>query len=57
MAQRELISVPTLTGHGIGNIKAHNLRAVLLTLLHQGPTSRASAWPSSPASLLPPSPT
>jgi predicted NBD/HSP70 family sugar kinase len=40
MAQRELISVPTLTGHGIGNIKAHNLRAVLLTLLHQGPTSR-----------------
>ncbi len=40
MAQRELISVPTLTGHGIGNVKAHNLRAVLLTLLHQGPTSR-----------------
>jgi predicted NBD/HSP70 family sugar kinase len=40
MAQRELISVPTLTGHGIGNIKAHNLRAVLLTLLHQGATSR-----------------
>jgi len=40
MAQRELISVPTLTGHGIGNIKAHNLRAVLLTLLHQGPTPR-----------------
>jgi hypothetical protein len=28
------------TGHGIGNVKAHNLRAVLLTLLHQGPTSR-----------------
>jgi predicted NBD/HSP70 family sugar kinase len=40
MAQRELISVSTLTGHGIGNIKAHNLRAVLLTLLQQGPTSR-----------------
>ena len=40
MAQRKLISAPTLTGHGIGNIKAHNLRAVLLTLLQQGPTSR-----------------
>lgn len=38
--RRELIPMPTLMGHGVGNIKAHNLRAVLLTLLHGGPTSR-----------------
>ncbi|MCX6028710.1 MAG: ROK family protein [Chloroflexi bacterium] len=31
---------PALTGRSIGNIKTHNLRAVLLTLLHGGPTSR-----------------
>jgi len=40
MMQHEISQRPTLTGHGIGNIKAHNLRAVLLTLLRQGPTSR-----------------
>jgi predicted NBD/HSP70 family sugar kinase len=40
MTQHEPISAPTLTGRSIGNIKAHNLRAVLLTLLHQGPASR-----------------
>ncbi len=38
--QRELIQRATLTGRSLGNIKSHNLRAVLLTLLHQGPTSR-----------------
>lgn len=37
---RDLISPPALTGRSIGNIKAHNLRAVLLTLLQNGPTSR-----------------
>ncbi|MGC8781147.1 MAG: ROK family protein [Anaerolineae bacterium] len=30
----------TVTGRGIGNIKSHNLRAVLLALLHQGALSR-----------------
>ncbi|MEJ5199120.1 MAG: ROK family protein, partial [Anaerolineae bacterium] len=30
----------TVTGRSIGNIKSHNLRAVLLALLHQGPLSR-----------------
>ncbi len=38
--QRDILQRPTLTGRSIGNIKSHNLRAVLLTLLHQGPTSR-----------------
>ncbi len=38
--RHEIIQRPTLTGRSIGNIKSHNLRAVLLTLLHQGPTSR-----------------
>ena len=37
---RRTISPPVLTGRSIGNVKAHNLRAVLLTLLHNGPTSR-----------------
>jgi hypothetical protein len=37
---REFIPAPALTGRSIGNIKTHNLRAVLLTLLHGGPTSR-----------------
>ena len=37
---RKIIPSPVLTGRSIGNIKAHNLRAVLLTLLHNGPTSR-----------------
>ncbi len=31
---------PALAGRGIGNIKSHNLRAVLLALLHQGALSR-----------------
>lgn len=30
----------TFTGRSVGTIKSHNLRAVLLTLLRQGPTSR-----------------
>lgn len=34
------IPAPVLTGRSIGNVKAHNLRAVLLTLLHNGPTAR-----------------
>ncbi len=38
--QREFIPAPALMGRSIGNIKTHNLRAVLLTLLHGGPTSR-----------------
>lgn len=37
---RNPIPPPALTGRSIGNIKAHNLRAVLLTLLQNGPTSR-----------------
>lgn len=35
-----LIPAPVLTGRSIGNVKAHNLRAVLLTLLYDGPTAR-----------------
>jgi predicted NBD/HSP70 family sugar kinase len=38
---RRSIPAPVLMGRSIGNVKAHNLRAVLLTLLHNGPTSRA----------------
>ena len=34
------VPAPVLTGRSIGNVKAHNLRAVLLTLLHNGPTAR-----------------
>ncbi len=34
------VPAPVLTGRSIGNVKAHNLRAVLLTLLYSGPTSR-----------------
>ena len=37
---RNPIPPPALTGRRIVNIKAHNLRAVLLTLLQNGPTSR-----------------
>lgn len=40
MMRQEISPRPPLIGRGIGNIKAHNLRAVLLTLLHQGPASR-----------------
>ncbi len=40
MTREEPFSGLTLTGRSVGNIKSHNLRAVLLTLLHQGPTSR-----------------
>ena len=40
MTRQEFSQRPPLTGRSIGNIKAHNLRAVLLTLLHHGPTSR-----------------
>lgn len=34
------VSAPALTGRSVVNIKAHNLRAVLLTLLQDGPASR-----------------
>lgn len=40
MMRQEAISRSAHTGRGIGNVKAYNLRAVLLTLLHGGPTSR-----------------
>ncbi len=40
MMRQEISPRPPLIGRGIGNIKAHNLRAVLLTLLRQGPTAR-----------------
>jgi glucokinase-like ROK family protein len=40
MMRQEISPRPPLNGRGIGNIKAHNLRAVLLTLLRQGPTAR-----------------
>lgn len=40
MMRREVTSRSAHTGHSINNVKAHNLRAVLLTLLHNGPTSR-----------------
>ncbi len=35
------VAAPAFAGRNIANIKAHNLQAVLLTLLHQGPLSRA----------------
>jgi predicted NBD/HSP70 family sugar kinase len=40
--QREFSPTPSLTGQGISNLKAHNLRALLLTLLQQEGVSRVS---------------
>ncbi len=40
MQQRALIPTPALTGRSIGNLKTHNVRAVLLTLLHGEAVSR-----------------
>jgi len=38
--QQEPLIAPTLTGRSIGNVKAHNLRALLLTLLRERAVSR-----------------